>query len=153
MTSETKKTLAITTLTISIVFFVLGMYFPLLSTYKQLIIKFDYQEMNIFQSIEMFFVAGEYFLASIILVFTFIVPVVEYIGLVFRIMFNKKTGKVLQNLDKWNMLDVFLVALLLLNFKMNSIFIVMQLKVGTTFIAIAVIFRILTVMLINRKSA
>jgi len=72
----------------------------------------------------------------------------EYIRLIFITILNKKSNNKLRHLDKWNMLDVFLVALLLLNFKMNSNFIVMQLKIGTTFIALAVIFRILTISLV-----
>jgi len=61
MTMGTKKTTGIATLTLSIVFFGLGIYFPLLSTHKQLIFRFDYQEINIFQSIAMFFESKEYF--------------------------------------------------------------------------------------------
>jgi len=149
MTQETRRILGMATLTLSIVFFGLGMYFPLLSTHKQLIFKFNYQEMNIFQSIVMFFEAKEYFLAGVILVFTIIIPVVEYIRLNL-ILFLDKKGDKMRHLDKWNMLDVFLVALLLLNFKMNSNFIVMQIKIGTTFIALAVIFRILTISLLTK---
>jgi len=149
MTPETTKALSITALTLSIVFFAMGMYFPLFSTHKQLLFKFGYKEMNIFQSITMFFKEKEYFLAGIILVFTFVLPVFEYIGLIIRI-FKKKTSRIMRNIDKWNMLDVFLIALLLLNFKMNSNFIVMELRMGTTFIALAVIIRIITICLITK---
>ena len=151
MTKKTQKATGIATLTLSIVFFGLGIYFPLLSTHKQLIFSFSYQEINIFQSIAMFFESKEYFLGSVILVFTVILPVMEYIRLIFIIILNKKSSIKLRHLDKWNMLDVFLVALLLLNFKMNSNFIVMQLKIGTTFIAMAVIFRILTISLVTKN--
>jgi len=48
------------------------------------------------------------------------------------------------------MLDVFLVALLLLNFKMDSNIIVMKLKIGTNFIALAVILRMLSSYLIDK---
>jgi len=151
MTQKTKKISGIIVLIISFVFFTLGMYFPLLSTHKQLIFKFSYQELNIFQSIKMFFDDKEYFLAGIILVFTFIIPFVEYIRLTFILVLKREGNNKMLHLDKWNMLDVFLVALLLLNFKMNSNFIVMQLKIGTTFISLAVIFRILTINLITLK--
>jgi len=151
MTTKTKKVTGIATLTLSIVFFGLGIYFPLLSTHKQLIFKFSYQEINIFQSIAMFFESKEYFLGSVILVFTVVIPVIEYIRLIFITILNKKSSNKLRHIDKWNMLDVFLVALLLLNFKMNSNFLVMQLKIGTTFIALAVIFRILTISLVTNN--
>ena len=50
------------------------------------------------------------------------------------------------------MLDVFLVALLLLNFKMNDAFIVMKLEVGTIFIALAVLTRILSIYILTLKN-
>ena len=150
MMQKSKKILGTIAFTISIVFFGLGMYFPLLSTHKQIIWKFGYEKLTVFKSIKMFFESSEYFLAAIILLFTVLLPLVEYISLFFRIVFDK-TSKALQHLDKWNMLDVFLVALLLLNFKINSNIIVMELKIGTTFIALAVIFRILTIILVTNN--
>lgn len=150
MTRETRKILGMCALTISIVFFALGMYFPILSTHTRVIFRFGYEEINIFRSVVMFFEYKEYLLAAVILIFTFVMPALKYIELIIRYL--KGTASVmLQNLDKWNMLDVFLVALLLLNFKMNSSIIVMQLKIGTTFIALAVIFRIVTICLITNR--
>ena len=147
----TRKAVGIAVLVLSIVFFVLGVYFPLLSTKTQVLgINLSYEAMNLFDSIRMFFTGKEYFLAGVILVFTFIIPVIEYIRLILIVVLNKKDGNKRWHLDKWNMLDVFLVALLLLNFKMNSTFIVMQLKIGTTFIALAVIFRILAISLLTK---
>ena len=143
------KILAILTLTLSIAFFAMGMYFPIMSTKTRALgVTWSYESITVFDSVALFFKAKEYFLAGVILLFTFILPVIEYISLIFR-MWKKKTSKILQNLDKWNMLDVFLVALLVLNFKMNSNFIVMQIQIGTTFIAIAVILRILTIILVS----
>jgi uncharacterized paraquat-inducible protein A len=67
-----------------------------------------------------------------------------------RINTQKKTS-FLSKLDKWSMIDVFLVALLLLNFKMDSNVIVMKLKTGTQFIAISVILRMITASIIVSK--
>ena len=53
-------------------------------------------------------------------------------------------------LDKWNMIDVFIVALLLVNFKMGDSLIVMELQLGTAFLSISVITRILVIELIDR---
>ena len=47
------------------------------------------------------------------------------------------------------MIDVFLVAMLLLNFKMNSSFIVMRLEERTYFIVTAVLTRLVTIALID----
>jgi uncharacterized paraquat-inducible protein A len=150
MTQEISKILGIIALILSIVFFALGMYFPLLSTHTQIIWKFGYEEITVLKSVRMFFEGKEYLLAIVILLFTFLMPVVEFTALIARI-FRNNTNRFLQHLDKWNMLDVFLVALLLLNFKMQSNILVMQLKIGTTFIALSVIFRIFTITLLNNS--
>ena len=145
-----KKIVGIIFLSLSILFFGLGVYFPLLSTKTRILgINLSYEALNLFDSISLFFKSKEYLLATIILIFTFIVPVTKYIELIFRLIQNK-VSKISHHLDKWNMLDVFLVSLLLLNFKMNSSIIVMELRIGTTFIALAVIFRIVTISIISK---
>lgn len=136
----------------SIVFYVLGVTHPLMSTKYQVIgIRLKSQEVTLFDSIRMFWESKDYFVALIILVFTFILPISKYFELSLRIVTGKKYP-VLQGVDKWNMIDVFLVAMLLLNFKMNSNFIVMRLEDGTNFIAIAVITRLVTIALIDGLS-
>ena len=80
--------------------------------------------------------------------FTFILPILKYIELLLRLATGREFLK-LQSVDKWNMIDVFLVAMLLLNFKMNSRFIVMRLEMGTNFIALAVLTRLVTILLVE----
>jgi hypothetical protein len=48
------------------------------------------------------------------------------------------------------MLDVFLVALLLLNFKMDSNIIVMKIKVGVNFLAISILIRMYVSFQLNK---
>ena len=48
-------------------------------------------------------------------------------------------------------MTVFLVAILLVNFKMDSSIIIMKVKIGTTFIAISVILRMLSSSMINNE--
>lgn len=148
-----RNILAAIVLFFSIACFGLGLLFPILSTKQQVLgIVLKYQEVRLFDSVCIFYKERDYFLSFVIFIFTILFPVIKYIDLTIRFMGKKlryeKIGHVLQQLDKWSMLDVFLVALLLLNFKMDSNIIVMQLKLGTTFIALAVIFRILTISLI-----
>ncbi|MDR1369739.1 MAG: paraquat-inducible protein A [Dysgonamonadaceae bacterium] len=150
MTLESKRILGAIALTVSIVFFGLGVYFPLFSTATKVVFMFNKNDMNLFDSVKFFFDKREYFLAIVILVFTFLVPIAKYIELFVRVL-TDRTAKMIHGLDKWNMLDVFLVALLLLNFKMNSNIIVMELKIGTTFIALAVISRVITISLMTNK--
>lgn len=133
----------------SIVFYIFGVTHPLMSTKYQVIgIRLKSQEVTLFDSIRLFWDSKDYFVALIILVFTFILPISKYFELALRVITGKKYP-VLQGVDKWNMIDVFLVAMLLLNFKMNSSFIVMRLEEGTNFIAIAVLTRLVTIALID----
>jgi uncharacterized paraquat-inducible protein A len=150
MNPRIRKLAGIVALILSIAFFGLGLYFPLLSTHTQVVFRFGYEEMTVFRSVAMFFEDGAFFLASIILVFTVFMPVVNYGNLIWGTISNRQSRSIMQGLDKWNMLDVFLVALLLLNFKMNSSIIVMKLQIGTTFIALAVIFRIVAITLLKQ---
>ena len=138
-------------LLISIISFSLGVYYPLLSVkYSLFGVGFGKTNTNIFDSVLMFFNSGDYFIAAIIFVFTFLLPIYKYAEVLVKRLI---LGKVIKStsIDKWNMLDVFLVALLLLNFKMNSAIIVMDLEIGTMFIAIAVVTRMVSIILLSKN--
>ena len=144
-----RNVMATVFLVISVVCYVLGLIYPLMSTkYQVLGVQLKHQEVTLFDSVRMFWDSSEYLVASIILVFTFILPILKYIELALRLGTGRQFLK-LQSVDKWNMIDVFLVAMLLLNFKMNSRFIVMQLELGTNFIALAVLTRLATILLVD----
>jgi paraquat-inducible protein A len=144
-----KNKISLVSLFFSIFFFILGLWYPILST-KQKVLGFvlDYKEVRLFDSVKMFYESNEYFLAIIILVFTILLPIIKFLELLNRefkiIIFTKTISKILHALDKWSMLDVFLVAILLVNFKMDSSIIIMKVKIGTTFIALSVILRMLS---------
>ena len=147
-----KIILSVIVLTASAVFYILGLCYPLMSTsYQVWGFSLRTQEVTLFDSVRMFWEDGDYLIASIILVFTFILPVLKYIELALRIASGRQFLR-LQSVDKWNMIDVFLVAMLLLNFKMNSKFIVMRLEMGTNFIALAVLTRLAAIMLVEGVS-
>lgn len=117
--------------------------------YQVLNIRIKSQEVTLFDSIRMFWDSKEYLISAIILVFTFLLPISKYMELGAELI----TGKLFlkwRGVDKWNMIDVFLVAMLLLNFKMNTNFIVMKLEMGTNFIALAVLSRLLVIMLVDK---
>ena len=127
----------------SIVFYVLGVVCPIMATKYSLVgISFNNNEVNLLDSVKIFYESGDFLIAAIIFVFTVLFPILKYIELSMDMFFGKSM-KFSADLDKWNMLDVFIVAMLLLNFKMNSSFIVMELRIGTTFLAISVILRVL----------
>ena len=136
--------------TLSVLLFALGVSFPIMRTGYQIFgIGLKNAEVNIFDSVALFYDSGDWFIATVILLFTFVLPATKYIELFVRLISRRFAANHL-NIDKWNMIDVFLVALLLLNFKMNSSFVVMELEVGAVYIALAVITRIFAVMLIKQ---
>ncbi len=144
-----RNIITIVILVISITCYIFGLIEPLMSTkYQVLSIRIKSQEVTLFDSIKMFWDSGEYLISAIILVFTFVLPISKYIELSVR-MVTGNEFPAWQGIDKWNMIDVFLVAMLLLNFKMNSNFIVMKLEMGTNFIALAVLTRLIAIMLVD----
>lgn len=122
-----------------------------MSTKKQVLgLVLNYEEIRLFDSIVLFYEGKEYLLGSIIFLFTIILPVFKYVEIGNRIFvlirLPAKLDRLLHLLDKWSMLDVFIIALLILNFKMNSTILVMQIKVGTLFLAISIIVRMVCTM-------
>lgn len=142
------KYLILLLLLVSVSFFILGLSYPIMSTKKQVLgIVLDYQEIKLFDSVKMFYESKEYLLATIIFLFTIVLPAFKFLEIINRslgmVRIPARIDRVLILLDKWSMLDVFLIALLLLNFKMNSTILVMQIKNGTLFLAIAILLRML----------
>ena len=86
------------------------------------------------------------------MLFTFLLPAFKYIEIIVSLIIpkynNKKDNRF--SLDKWNMLDVFIVALLLVNFKMGDSIIVMDLQLGTLYLSIAVLTRVLIIEFMDR---
>jgi uncharacterized paraquat-inducible protein A len=140
----------------SITFFVMGLIFPILHTKKHIIgITLNSDNVWLWTSIEYFFDAGEYFLGAIILTFTIIFPIIKYLDLSNRylkiIPVKEKLSRILALTDKWSMLDVFIIALLIMNYKMDSSIITMNIQIGTTFFAISIILRMLVSTKLNTR--
>lgn len=137
--------------------FILGITFPLILTKKQILgITFSSENITLLSSIKHFIEQQQFFLASVIIFFTFFLPILKYfyqLNIIFTIFeASKKTTKLMALLDKWSMLDVFLVALLLLVFKMDSQLVVMKLKIGTLFLAGSIVLRMILSNLILRNN-
>lgn len=138
----------------------MGLYLPIMVTRSQILgFTINRQEIRLFDSIVLFYKNGELTMALVILVFTIVLPIAKYVELLYRILapnhYPKRYSKLLQMLDKWSMLDVFVIALLIMNFKMNSLIIVMDLMSGTTYLAISIVLRMgvsLSWDLLSRKS-
>lgn len=140
-----KRLIAITILAASAFFFIMGFMFPLLLTgfgIGPFTIKSD--SVYLHTSFNYFFEKGEVFIGFLLLFFTIIFPVLKYI-FIFLTLLGKKfprhgaVATVLEIINKWSMLDVFVVAVLLLNLKFDTRIIVSRLGSGTTLFAISVL--------------
>lgn len=132
---------------LSVTFFGLGIVLPLFHTKKQVwLFVLESQNFSLLDSVSYFITQQNYFLAFIIVLFTIFFPIVKYFLLLNKFFYilekSIKTTKLMSLFDKWSMLDVFLVALLLLVFKMDSQLVVVKLKIGTFFLAMSVVSRI-----------
>ena len=140
-----RKWIAVILLLASLIFFVMGFMYPLLETgygIGPFTLKKDY--IYISTSFRYFFDQGEVFVGLLLLFFTIIFPVIKYIFL-FLTLLGRKVPRhqffstALEIINKWAMLDVFVVAVLILNMKFDSTIIVSRLQSGTTLFAIAVV--------------
>jgi paraquat-inducible protein A len=151
-----KRLIAIFVLIASLIFFILGFMYPLLQSgiaIGPFTIKSDY--VYISTSFQYFFEKGEVFIGLLLLFFTIIFPIIKYIFLFLTLLGKKipRHGAVataLEIINKWSMLDVFVVAVLILNMKFDSTIIVSKLKSGTTLFAMSVVL-LMTSSFIARK--
>ncbi len=140
-----RKWIAVILLLASLIFFVMGFMYPLLETgygIGPFTLKKDY--VYISTSFRYFFDQGEVFVGLLLLFFTIIFPVIKYIFL-FLTLLGRKVPRyqlfstALEIINKWAMLDVFVVAVLILNMKFDSTIIVSRLQSGTSLFAISVV--------------
>lgn len=151
-----RRWIAIIVLIASLIFFILGFMYPLLQSgfgIGPFTIKSDY--VYISTSFRYFFDKGEVFIGFLLLFFTIIFPIIKYIFLFLTLLGRKmpRHGAVataLEIINKWSMLDVFVVAVLILNMKFDSDIIVSKLEAGTTLFAVSVLL-LMTSSFIARK--
>jgi uncharacterized paraquat-inducible protein A len=136
--------LPITLWLLSLCCFALGMYWPIMATRTSVsFVVLDYQSMRIVDTVILFWESSDYFLALLIFVFAMLLPLLKYADLLGRIV--PSVRKVLRQVphlpDKWSMLDVFLVAVLIVNFKVSTSFISVEVGPGVTWFAASIVFR------------
>ena len=141
-------------LIISVTLFIMGVSFPIFTSTKFFFWKDD---ISLLKSVQLLFEDKSYFLAFIILIFTFLFPIFKYsllLMLTFNFSLNRRNLilKYLNLIGKWSMLDVFVIALLILLFKLKSGLFSIELKMGTIFFALAVLTSILYSTLMKIKS-
>ena len=140
-----RKGIALLLLAASVLFFIMGFLFPILQTgYGIGPIRLRVDHIYLSSSFRYFFNKGESFVALLLLFFTIIFPVIKYIFLLATLLGRRFPrhnfiSTALEIINKWAMLDVFVVALLILNMKFDYNIIVSKLESGTTLFAISVV--------------
>lgn len=153
---EDKRKLALVILGCSAFFFALGFMFPLLQTgYGIGPIRIKSEYIYLSSSFNYFFDKGEFFIGFLLLFFTIIFPILKYIFL-FITLLGKKLPRhqlmstALDIINKWSMLDVFIVALVLLNMKFDSAIIVSEMESGTTLFALSIVLMMISSFIIRK---
>ena len=140
-----RRLTAIIILFVSVLCFVLGCMYPLMQTgigIGPITIRQD--KIYLFSSFSYFFDKGEIFIGLLLLFFTIVFPIIKYIFLFYTLAGKKMMGQgsistALEIINKWSMLDVFIVAVLILNMKFDSDIIISRLESGTTLFAISIV--------------
>lgn len=116
-------------LTVNIFCFVIGINTPMLTTTQFWIFT---EHLSLLQVLMNLKLKGEVQLYYIMLIFTFIIPVLKMIAMAYEIFISKANGKnnlVLSLLSKWAMLDILIVGVIVSTMKSGSSF--AELKTGT----------------------
>lgn len=130
--------------TLSLGCFVMGMYWPIMATKTSVsFLVLDYESLRIIDTVVLFWKSQDYSLALIIFVFAILLPSLKYADLLGRIVpsWQKLLLRIPHLPDKWSMLDVFLVALVIINFKISTSFISVEVGPGVTWFAASIVFR------------
>jgi len=150
------KGIALLILSFSLLFFIMGFMFPILETGWGIgPIRLKQELIYLSTSFRYFFNKGEAFIGLLLLFFTIIFPILKYIFLLLTLLGTRfprhhYVSTLLEIINKWSMLDVFVVALLILNMKFDSDIIVSKLGSGATLFAISVLLMMICSML-SRK--
>ena len=131
---------------VSALCFVLGFFYPILIS-KTTVLSFTLNSKSIYliDTIELFYKEGDWFMVTIIGVTTIIFPVFKYVDLINRILevipVTEFYEKLMSQLDKWSMIEVFVIALVILSIKTNSNFMSLSIKSGVYFLCLSVLVR------------
>jgi paraquat-inducible protein A len=136
----------------SFIFFVLGLMYPIMTT--EVLMGLKTQEVFLPSSVTYFFDAGDYFIGTLILLFSMVFPGLKYLLLLLKIVkiWQPKSNIIKAIFDlfnKWAMLDVFVVALVIINMKFDSILVATKLSSGTTYFAISVLLLVFCTLILS----
>ena len=120
-----KEVFIFSVLTASLISWLVGILAPILTieVFKDLPMLgytiFKYESKSIWATIVTLWNIDRYFIATMVGLFSVIVPLIKSIA-VYISLFYKKSLKIINFIGKWSMADVFIVALLLANLTLNT---------------------------------
>jgi paraquat-inducible protein A len=127
-------------LTLNIQCFAIGITIPMLHSSRFWVIKEDMSLLQVLYSLKQ---KGEIELYYIMLLFTFIIPILKMIVLAYDVFISKSDGRksfILSLLSKWAMAaDVFVVGIIVSTMKSGSGFVEMTTGAGLTFFIASII--------------
>lgn len=137
---------------VSFGFFITGLFSPLYTSTRFYLFS---DQASLFRSIILLFQQKEIYLGILIALFTVVLPLVKFIVIFITLFFitdlpGKKGFEFFTTISKWAMLDVFIVAVLLLNMKFDSRIIEMKLGVGIVWFSLSVILLMVSLALLKR---
>lgn len=138
---------------VSLCGFVMGMSLPIMKS--AILLGLHNDAAYLLGSVRHFFDEGDYFIGTIILLFSIIFPILKYLYVGVRIFYTNPTKKLtthwaIEIINKWAMLDVFVVALVIVNMKFDSLLIKTELAAGTTYFAASIVLLMTTTFLLGK---
>ena len=114
---------------------------------------FKYDSKSIYTTITKLWILEKYFLSTMIMSSSIIIPFVKTIVLYYSVL-NSKHIKYIDILSKWSMADVFVISLLLTNLSLNTDnFTNAETKIAIYFFSVYVVISILVSQLIKRDNS
>lgn len=140
----------------SLICFVLGFIYPIMSSDVFMGLVHE-QKIHLTDTITLLWEKGAVFLASLILVFSIVFPVLKYLVVGLKLAHlpypgHKQVGAALDLINKWAMLDVFVVALIIINMKTgHSLVFSMNLEAGINFFAGSIVLLMICNWILKRR--
>ena len=155
MIDKNVRIFAVITYLASVSLFFLGFRHPIMGA--EMIFGIRSSQIYIWDSFEYFYREGDYFIGTVLLIFTLILPILKYLFLGLTLVgINKPSSRaihlVLEAINKWAMLDVFVVALLIMTFKLDSTLLHNYLMIGTNYFVASILLLMLTSFILTQNS-
>lgn len=140
----------------SLVFFVLGLLYPVMSS-DIMMGWVQEKQVYLIDSVRLLWDKGELFLGWLILLFSIVFPILKYIVVGLKVLHvpypgHQRIGALLDVINKWAMLDVFVVALIIINMKTgHSLVFSMNVEVGLNYFAASIVLLMLCNWILKRR--